>query len=161
MLYKLFQPMEGSLDVSRITAIVKLLSGTRVQELELQEGNSLIRVRRSAAAVPPPSAQAEAETVQLEPEEEKKVVRITSPVVGVFRRGADHAVGEGDVVRAGQTLASVESVRIFHPIRAPSAGTLLRFLVDDGAPVEYGQDLIEFEPETEHPSAHDDKRPSS
>lgn len=152
--------MDGSLDISRITAIVKLLSGTRVQELELQEGNSLIRVRRSVAVVSPPHTQAEAEPPKPQPEE-AKVVRITSPVVGVFRRGEDHAVGEGDVVRAGQTLASVESLRIFHPVRAPSAGTILRFLVDDGAPVEYGQELIEFEPERDRTSAHDEKRPGS
>jgi len=145
--------MGGSLDVSRITAIVKLLSGTRIRELELQEGTSLIRVRRPAAVPAPAPVQAEPETPQVQ-SEEQKVVRITSPVVGVFRRSADHTVEEGDAVQAGQTLASVESVRLLHPVRAPSAGTLLRFLVDDGAPVEYGQDLIELEPETDHPSAH-------
>ncbi|MGQ9523755.1 MAG: acetyl-CoA carboxylase biotin carboxyl carrier protein [Armatimonadota bacterium] len=144
--------MDASLDVSRITAIVKLLSGTRIAELELQEGDARIRVRRPAVLTAPVPPQKEPETPKPQAVQQE-TLRVTSPVVGVFRRGTDYAVGEGDTVQAGQTLGAVESLRLLHPVRAPSAGTVLRFLVEDGDPVEYGQDLVELAPEADHQSA--------
>jgi KipI family sensor histidine kinase inhibitor len=70
---------------------------------------------------------------------------VTAPVLGVFyRRGAPDQpplVAEGDPVAPGQTIALIEVMKTYHEVQASHAATLLAFLVEDGAFVEYGQPL--------------------
>ncbi len=68
--------------------------------------------------------------------------------VGVFHRAPEHDAEvlavEGRPVREGDVLAVLVAMQIQHEIRAERDGTLIRFLVGDGAPVEYGQPLLEL-----------------
>jgi biotin carboxyl carrier protein len=78
---------------------------------------------------------------------------INAPLLGAFwRRPAPEApafVEEGDTIEAGQTVGLIEVMKSFHDVTAPRAGTLRRFLVDEGATVEYGQPLAELDPAPE------------
>jgi acetyl-CoA carboxylase biotin carboxyl carrier protein len=56
-------------------------------------------------------------------------------------------VREGDRVREGQLLAAIEAMKVPNDLRAPVSGIVSRLLVEDGAPVEYGQTLLTIEPE--------------
>jgi acetyl-CoA carboxylase biotin carboxyl carrier protein len=51
----------------------------------------------------------------------------------------------GDSVREGQTLLIIEAMKVMNQIQAPRAGKVVRILVADGAPVEYGQPLLVLE----------------
>jgi len=51
----------------------------------------------------------------------------------------------GDTVGEGQTLFLIEAMKTFNPVRAPRPGTVTRILVPDGAPVEYGEELLILE----------------
>ncbi|MBC8793944.1 MAG: acetyl-CoA carboxylase, biotin carboxyl carrier protein, partial [Tagaea sp. CACIAM 22H2] len=51
----------------------------------------------------------------------------------------------GDKVKEGQTLLIVEAMKVMNPIRSPRAGTIARIIVQNGAPVEYGEALIVVE----------------
>jgi len=68
--------------------------------------------------------------------------------VGVFHRAAEHdaeaLAQEGRPVREGDPLAVLVAMQLQHEIRAERDGILVRFLVEDGAPVEYGQELLEL-----------------
>lgn len=71
---------------------------------------------------------------------------VASPMVGTFYRspspGEPPYVTVGDVVEAGQTVAIVEAMKLFNPITAESAGTVVAVLAEDGQPVEFDQPLI-------------------
>jgi acetyl-CoA carboxylase biotin carboxyl carrier protein len=71
---------------------------------------------------------------------------------GVFYRRpapeADPYVREGGHVDAGQTIAVIEAVKTYNPVQAETSGTVTRFLLDDGAEVAPGQDIVEVADET-------------
>lgn len=79
------------------------------------------------------------------PIEETGIHYITSPIVGTFYRStnptAQPFVQPGDKVRPGQTLCIVEAMKLMNEIESDVAGEILRVLVDNGQPVEYGERL--------------------
>lgn len=83
------------------------------------------------------------------PEPDDTVV-ITSPMVGTFYRapapGAPPFVTVGDTVHPGQQVAIVEAMKLMNAVTADTAGEVVAVLVEDGAPVEYGQPLVRLRP---------------
>lgn len=71
---------------------------------------------------------------------------ITSPLVGTFyaapAEDAEAFVKVGDTVKKGQTLAIVEAMKLMNEIESDFDGTVKEVLVENGAPVEYGQPLF-------------------
>jgi acetyl-CoA carboxylase biotin carboxyl carrier protein len=71
---------------------------------------------------------------------------VASPMVGTAFRapepGGRPYVEVGDVVRQGQTLLIVEAMKTMNQIPAPRAGKVVRILVEDGQPVEFGELLL-------------------
>ena len=59
--------------------------------------------------------------------------------------GDEPFVRVGDRVSAGQTLLIVEAMKTMNPIASPRAGVVLRILVDDAQPVEFGKPLVVLE----------------
>jgi acetyl-CoA carboxylase biotin carboxyl carrier protein len=76
-----------------------------------------------------------------------ETIKATMP--GVFYRrpspDADPYVAEGAEVAAGQTVALIEVMKTFNELKAGSAGTFTRFLLEDGDEVEMGQDVAELD----------------
>ncbi|MFQ6778057.1 MAG: acetyl-CoA carboxylase biotin carboxyl carrier protein [Alphaproteobacteria bacterium] len=74
---------------------------------------------------------------------------LKSPMVGVVylaaEPGAKPFVNVGDTVHAGDTVALVEAMKTFNPIKSERDGTVKEILVSDGAAVEYDQPLIVIE----------------
>jgi acetyl-CoA carboxylase biotin carboxyl carrier protein len=75
---------------------------------------------------------------------------VTSPFVGTFYRrpnpDSPNYVSLHDKVDKGQVLCIVEAMKLMNEIEADVAGTIVAILVDDGAPVEYGQALFKIAP---------------
>ena len=73
---------------------------------------------------------------------------VTSPFVGTFYRRPNpespNYVSVHDKVEKGQVLCIVEAMKLMNEIEADVAGTIVAILVDDGAPVEYGQRLFKI-----------------
>jgi biotin carboxyl carrier protein len=55
-------------------------------------------------------------------------------------------VSEGDVVKEGQVLCIVEAMKLMNEIEAKAGGRIVKILVDNGQPVEFGQSLFLMEP---------------
>jgi acetyl-CoA carboxylase biotin carboxyl carrier protein len=74
---------------------------------------------------------------------------ITSPLPGTFYRRpspeADPYVSEGDTVERGDIVGLVEIMKTFHEIHSDAAGRIARFLVENSALVDAGQDIIALE----------------
>nr|AJD20036.1 Acetyl-CoA carboxylase [uncultured bacterium] len=72
--------------------------------------------------------------------------RITAPMVGTFYRalspGAKPFVEVGDVLEKGRQVGILEAMKLMNAIESDVAGRVVEILVEDGAPVEYGQPLF-------------------
>jgi acetyl-CoA carboxylase biotin carboxyl carrier protein len=73
---------------------------------------------------------------------------VTSPMVGTFYRstepGAKPFVSVGDTVDENTTVCIIEAMKVMNEIKAEKRGTVARVLVEDGKPVQYGQQLFEL-----------------
>ncbi|MBL0215456.1 MAG: acetyl-CoA carboxylase biotin carboxyl carrier protein [Myxococcales bacterium] len=73
---------------------------------------------------------------------------VSSPFVGTFYRkpnpDSPNYVSMGDKVDKGSVLCIVEAMKLMNEIEADVAGTIVGILVEDGAPVEYGQPLFKI-----------------
>ncbi len=91
----------------------------------------------SYAAAPAPAAA---------PEVKDNAHVVTSPFVGTFYRkpnpDSPSYVSLNDKVDKGSVLCIVEAMKLMNEIEADVAGTIVSILVEDGAPVEYGQPLF-------------------
>ena len=76
---------------------------------------------------------------------------IESPSVGLFWRspspGAPPFVEVGDKVANGQTVAIVEVMKLMNHVASPVDGVVTAILVDNGAPVEFGQTIVVVDPD--------------
>ena len=69
-----------------------------------------------------------------------------SPLVGTFYRSAspeaEPFVGVGSQVGPETVLCIIEAMKVMNEIKAEMRGTIVEVLVENGAPVEYGQPLF-------------------
>ncbi len=96
------------------------------------------------------SATAEAKTQSTDtPVKATHTNALKSPMVGVVylapEPGADAFVSVGKSVKAGDTVALVEAMKTFNPIKSDKDGIVKEILVTDGAAVEFDQPLIVIE----------------
>jgi acetyl-CoA carboxylase biotin carboxyl carrier protein len=83
-------------------------------------------------------------------EEETRLITITSPIVGTFYRASSPEaapfVEVGSRVKKGQVLCIVEAMKLMNEIECEIDGTVIKVLVENGQPVEYGEPLFLIEP---------------
>jgi acetyl-CoA carboxylase biotin carboxyl carrier protein len=75
---------------------------------------------------------------------------VRSPIVGTFYEspspGSPPFVKVGDPIETGQVLCIVEAMKLMNEIEADASGELVKKLVNNGQPIEYGQDLFAIRP---------------
>jgi acetyl-CoA carboxylase biotin carboxyl carrier protein len=148
--------------------LIEFLIEKDIAEFELERGDVKVRIKRagepSAAPLPdtryyavhgapPPAPELGAAPVlppstpppsKEEPAEDLHMVR--SPIVGTFYEspspGAPPFVKPGDMIAAGQVLCIVEAMKLMNEIESDAAGELVKRLVANGQPIEYGQELF-------------------
>jgi len=140
----------------RIRELVKIVQESGVGEIEIEDEGMRVSVRRAdepvlAAAVGvAPVVDADVANSTAEPRGADGVVRIESPMVGVFYRssnpGAPAFVDVGDTVVPGQTLCVLEAMKLFNELKVETAGTVRSIHVENAQPVEFGQLLFEIDP---------------
>ena len=143
----------------RIRELVKIVQESGVGEIEIEDEGMRVSVRR---ADEPQVAHSSAIVVGETPVEAGTaagnggIVRVESPMVGVFYRAADPGtppfVDLGDVVAAGQTLCLLEAMKLFNELTAEVDGRIRSIHAENGQPVEYGTLLFEIEPVSTPPA---------
>jgi acetyl-CoA carboxylase biotin carboxyl carrier protein len=129
--------------VEGIHTLAQLCQRAGVEELEATDGRWSVRLRLDLALVASNTAAEEPAS----PAEADGSRVLLSEWVGVFHRGPE---GEpyaqaGRHVDTGDVLGVVAAMQLQNVVHADRAGILVRFLVEDGMPVEYGQPLAEIE----------------
>lgn len=80
------------------------------------------------------------------PAEEENLHILKSPIVGTFYEspspGSSAFVSNGDRIEKGQVVCIVEAMKLMNEIEADAAGEIVKRLVANGQPVEYGQPLF-------------------
>ncbi len=75
---------------------------------------------------------------------------VKSPIVGTFYEspspGAPPFIKPGDHVTTGQVLCIVEAMKLMNEIESDVSGEVVKLLVSNGQPVEYGQPLFAIRP---------------
>src|SRR5207237_4550872 len=86
------------------------------------------------------------------PEPEEPLHTVRSPIVGTFYEapspGAPPFVKVGDLVEVGQVLCIVEAMKLMNEIESDVAGEVVKKLVANGQPIEYGQELFVIRPKS-------------
>ncbi len=155
-----------------IEAIAKLLNEQNLAEIEIERDDLRVRVTRSypsqgvqqyavpAMAAPAP-APAPAVAASAAPAGSAAGLSaasddiasnpgtLTSPMVGTAymspEPGKPAFAPVGTKVSEGQTVLIIEAMKTMNQIPAHRSGTVTRVLVEDAAPVEYGQPLVVIE----------------
>jgi acetyl-CoA carboxylase biotin carboxyl carrier protein len=144
-------------DPDLIRALARLLAETGLGEIEYAVGRHRLRVARAAAAVGAPPAVAAVPGIAFETTlgaaPEAMIANhpgaLTAPMVGTIYLapdpGAAPFVRVGDTVVTGQTLLIIEAMKVMNEIRSTRPGRVVRILVTDAQPVEYGAVLMLIE----------------
>lgn len=147
-----------AVDAELVRQLAQLLAEGDLSEIEVEDGDRRIRLKRkieqvfspapapyvapvSAAATPAPAATTVAAPV---PADHPGTVK--SPMVGTAylssEPGSKPFVSVGDTVSAGDTLLIVEAMKVMNAISATAPGIVRQILIQDGQPVEYDQPLV-------------------
>lgn len=157
------------MDLRKLKTLIDLVAESDISELEVTEGESKVRIVKSAAPsaqnqvvmmpsanLPAPAAPAHAPAAApqaaapVAPAEAAPAGHIVkSPMVGTFYRasapGAPAFVDIGSVVKEGDTLCIIEAMKLLNEIDADASGTIRQILVENGQAVEFGQPLFIIE----------------
>lgn len=145
------------MDLNEIKELLDILKDTDITELSIEKEGIKIKVRRERLVGPFEIQQTQRLTetpktplpVQSE-EETKRLITVTAPIVGTFYRSpspdAPPFVEVGTRVKKGQTLCIIEAMKLMNEIESEVEGIVVRILVENGQPVEYGEPLFLIEP---------------
>ncbi len=147
-------------DLVELRHLIRLVQKTGIGELELNSGGRSVRISASPSAggawVSAPTAAiaggAAPVAVEAKPpaDPDSHLKAVTSPMVGTFYRSpapdADPFVEVGDVIEVGQTVCIIEAMKLMNEIEAETKGRVVKLLVENAQPVEFGQKLFLVEP---------------
>ncbi len=158
-------PTAQGLGLDEIKSLIALVGREPFQEFEFEAGDMRFRIRKDGPAplvaapqvvlgaplaqplaVPSMPTAPLAPAVPEAPADEPGIHYVTSPIVGTFYRAPNPTsapyVQPGDFVKPGQTLCIVEAMKLMNEIESDIAGEVVKVLVENGQPVEYGERLF-------------------
>lgn len=144
--------MSATWDPAVLQPFLDALRGTDIEEFHWSEGDRRIAFRRCSLHPYPPAAHGAAAadagaglTAAPSPERLQRAP-IKSPMVGTFHRSpsSDYPplVIKGSLVTPGQKVGVIEAMKVMKDVISPIDGRIEEILIQDGMPVEYGQELF-------------------
>jgi len=155
-----------AIGLEEIKSLIALVGREPFQEFEFEAGDMRFRIRKDGPAPviqapvaapivvaapapqvhhPVPSAPAAPQAAAV-PVDEPGIHYVTSPIVGTFYRASNPTAtpfaSPGDFVKPGQTLCIIEAMKLMNEIESDVAGEVVKVLVENGTPVEYGERLF-------------------
>lgn len=152
-----------AIGLDEIKSLIALVGREPFQEFEFEAGDMRFRIRKdgpvqAAAVISHPVASAPGPQAHIPvaaapmapmaaaPLEDPNLHYVTSPIVGTFYRASNPSatpfVSPGEFVKPGQTLCIIEAMKLMNEIESDVAGEVVKVLVENGTPVEYGERLF-------------------
>jgi len=157
-----------SVDLDKLKQLIEILEESGLSELEIEEEGSRIRLQKPIAVsaplpvappvyAAPPKAPAPEDDPPVTASQATKdaivddgLVTIDAPMVGVFYSSPspedDAFVKPGDQISVDQTICIVEAMKLMNEVTSKIRGEIVRILVDNAEPVEFGQPLFAVRP---------------
>ena len=147
------------MNIKEIRELIQMIEeSSAVEEFEMERAGVRIRIRKKQSAseassdktTPAKPAPADL-TTSPSPTVEKVDTHFIfeAPIVGTFyitpKPDAEPFVKIGDPVGKGKVLCIIEAMKIYNQIESDVDGKIVRVLVENGQPVEYGQPLFEIQ----------------
>jgi len=143
-------------DVKQIRRLIELMKKHDLSEIDLKQADQRVRIKRGSddeprVAAAPPRAAEPAPAPAAEPKAaDSGHAVITSPMVGTFYRASSPEAAPfikvGDRIGPESTVCIIEAMKVFNEIPAGVSGQVVAILVENGAPIEFGQPLVKVDP---------------
>ena len=144
------------MNIEQIRELVKLLEDSKLNFMEITEGDLSIRLEKSAkqeilsvpqmAAPAPVTAPVSQASAEAPAEPANKGTAVKAPMVGVFYAAPSPDeppyVAVGDSVKKGQVLCIIEAMKLMNEIVAEKDGVITEICLENGQVVEYGQPMF-------------------
>lgn len=147
------------MNIKEIRELIELIEESAIEEFEMERSGVRIRVRKT---IGPPATvvqhgidtepitqrNAAPELATPQPGKREAVHLFNAPIVGTFftapKPDTEPFVKVGDRVSKGKVLCIIEAMKIFNQIESDVDGEIVRLLIENGQPVEFGQPLFEI-----------------
>jgi len=145
-------------DIRKVKKLIEMLEESKISEIEIHEGEESVRISRHSSMTDQPQTYVQVpmsgqrqEATSAEPARpaapvEPEGLYIKSPMVGIFYASPSPDksafVAPGTEVKLGDIVCIIEAMKIMNQIEADTEGTVVKTMVENGAPVEYGQPLF-------------------
>ena len=139
-----------------IEEMLQLMESRGLVELDMEHQGLRIRLKKASSSPAPQVVEYVAGSPQpvqaagAKAAEEGRRIVIKSPMVGTFYRSpapdAPTFVEVGQDLEAGQVVCIIEAMKLMNEIKSEIPGRIAEVLVENGAPVEFGQPLFVVEP---------------
>ena len=152
------------MDLRKIKKLIEMLQESDLNEIEVKEGEESVRINRKKESVIHASTpisvgqnlnQSSAPLTQTDSSEvengqaAKDLNHITSPMVGTFYRkpapDKEPFIEVGQTVKKGDTVCIIEAMKMMNQVKSEFDGKVIAINIEDGDPVEFGQELISIE----------------
>ncbi len=145
------------MELDDLKSIIELLKETDVTELQVEKDGTKVKIKREkffpTIEIPghrPAAPSSDVHAAAPAEDESQRLFTVTSPIVGTFYRSsspeASSFVEAGGRVKKGQVLCIIEAMKLMNEIECEIEGILVKALVENGQPVEYGEPLFLIEP---------------
>ncbi|MGB0350085.1 MAG: acetyl-CoA carboxylase biotin carboxyl carrier protein [Gammaproteobacteria bacterium] len=152
------------MDLRKIKKLIEMLQESDLNEIEVKEGEESVRINRKKESVIHSSTpisvgqnlnQSSAPLSQTDNSEiengqaAEDLNHITSPMVGTFYRkpapDKEPFIEVGQTVKKGDTVCIIEAMKMMNQVKSEFDGKVIAINIEDGDPVEFGQELISIE----------------
>ena len=144
------------MELEDLKQLIELLKETDITEIQVEKEGTKVKIKREKffqsleVATQKGSSVHDAVIKKEVDDETQRLITVTSPIVGIFYRSpspeAPIFVETGLRVKKGQVLCIIEAMKLMNEIESEADGILVKALVENGQPVEYGEPLFLIEP---------------
>lgn len=137
----------------KVKSLYEIMKEEKIQELEINSKDYSVCIKRKNRDENKNNQTVVQEKQTVAQEEMKAPVvlgeTIKTPIAGVFYKSPSPSspvfVNEGDIVDIGKTICIIEAMKVMNEIKATFKAKILKVLVENGKPVNSGQDLFKVE----------------
>lgn len=144
------------MNIEQIKELVKIVNSSNVNIIEINEGDSRIRIEMERQKIQSVSKnevqlntaihsdEVNADSLSVNPSTKE----IKAPMVGIFYTAPStkdkEFVATGDKVKKGQVVCIIEAMKLFNEIVAEEDGEIVEICAQNGDVVEFGQPIFRY-----------------